>query len=151
MPLPETLEAFKLALKGPRDIVVFKNGTMVIVPTELDDDSAQALAKALLNDTIHGHVDMSVQRTAASDVLVSYNKTGYKAAFNLTLSIIARENWEEIETRHMDGLVSDEVIFTEQGANGFNEEGKMALLGRAYMFLDALDPEIVLIDRGTAN
>lgn len=151
MPFPKTLTAFKLALRGPRDIVVFKNGTMVIVPLGMDDSSATDLAKAHLNDLVHGHVDMSVQRTAAEDVLVSYNRTGYEAAFNLVLSDIAQEHWNEIETRHLDGLVADEVIVTQVAANGFDEEGKMALLGRAYMFLDALDPQVMLIDRASTN
>ena len=147
MPVGAALTAFKLALRGPRDVVVFANGTMVVVRPGLDDAAAEASAKTHLKGIIGFHPDMAPRRTDAGDVLVSYNRDGYEAAFNLVLESVARAHWDEIEDRHMDGLTPDEILITPRGPNKFDEMGKMALLGRAYMFLDALDPKVVRIDR----
>ena len=71
----------------------------------------------------------------------------YPAA-NLVLADIASENWDEIDSRHLDGLTTDEVLITPLGPNRFDDFGKKALLGRAYMFMDAQDPETAQIVRG---
>ena len=147
MPIATTLPAFKQALNGPRDIVVFNNGTMVIVEQGLEQKRAVETAKTHLKNLIGFHPDMSPGWTNSGDVLIGYNQTGFTAAFNLVLASVARKHWAEIEAKHLDGLTPDEVLITPLGSNVFDDLGKMALLGRAYMFLDALDPKVVLIDR----
>lgn len=77
------------------------------------------------------------------NILVRYNHPGV----NVVLSDIARAHWQEIEQRHLDGLTPDEVLITPLGQNKFDDFGKQALLGRAYMFMDAEQPEIVEIRR----
>ena len=51
------------------------------------------------------------------------------------------------EARHLDGLASDEVLMTPQGPNVFDALGKMALLGRCYLFMDAGDPVVDRVAR----
>jgi hypothetical protein len=68
----------------------------------------------------------------------------------IVLTAIAREHWTEIEARHRDGLVQDEVILSPQGQNVFDDRGKMGLFGRALMFMDAEAPEVVRVVRRTA-
>lgn len=77
------------------------------------------------------------------NILVQYNHP----AANVVLREVARANWPEIEGRHLDGLAPSEVLLTPLGPNKFDDFGKQALLGRAYMFMDALAPEIVQIKR----
>lgn len=60
---------------------------------------------------------------------------------------IAYFHWKEIEDRHLDGLTASEVLITPLGPNKFDDLGKQALLGRAYMFMDAQAPEIIEIRR----
>jgi hypothetical protein len=80
------------------------------------------------------------------NILVRYNHP----AVNVVLRDISKAHWPEIEQRHLDGLTPDEVLITPLGQNKFDDFGKQALLGRAYMFMDAVAPEIVDIKRATA-
>lgn len=77
------------------------------------------------------------------NILVSYNHL----AVNVVLSAVAKNHWDEIEKRHLDGLTPDEVLITPLGQNKFDDFGKQALLGRAYMFMDAQNPEIIRLVR----
>ena len=77
------------------------------------------------------------------NILVRYNHP----AVNVVLRDVAQAHWAEIEKRHMDGLAPSEILITPLGQNKFDAFGKQALLGRAYMFLDAQLPEIVAIKR----
>jgi hypothetical protein len=63
------------------------------------------------------------------------------------LSDVAKAHWAEIEAHHLEGLTTDEVLITPLGANVFDEMGKEALLGRCYMFMDALAPKVVHVHR----
>ena len=77
------------------------------------------------------------------NLLVRYNHP----AANVVLGDIAEAHWEEIERRHLDGLTESEVLITPLGPNKFDRLGKQALLGRAWMFMDAQAPEVVRIRR----
>jgi hypothetical protein len=48
---------------------------------------------------------------------------------------------------HLEGLTKSEVLITPLGPNKFDDFGKQALLGRAYMFMDAQHPKIKAIHR----
>lgn len=77
------------------------------------------------------------------NILVRYNHP----AVNVVLSTVAKAHWDEIDKRHLDGLTPDEVLITPLGQNKFDDFGKQALLGRAYMFIDAQSPEIIRLVR----
>lgn len=77
------------------------------------------------------------------NMMVRYNHP----AVNIVLRDVADAHWAEVEERHLDGLTPSEVLITPLGPNKFDADGKLALLGRAYMFLDARLPEVVQIER----
>ena len=80
------------------------------------------------------------------NVLVQYNHP----ALNVVISDFVQTHWQEIETRHLDGLATAEVLTTPAGQNKFDDLGKKALLGRCYMFMDAQEPIVIRIVRATA-
>lgn len=128
---------------GKRDFVVFQNGTCVTLGDGLAEGDAKAFALKVLSDIFHFHSDMNPAPMDDGNVLVRYNHP----AFNVVLHDIAEAHWGEIEKRHLQGLTPSEVLITPQGPNKFDRLGKQALLGRAYMFLDAQDPRIIRIVR----
>ena len=62
-----------------------------------------------------------------------------------------QEHSIEIERRFEEALVKSEVLFTNLGPNRFDAIGKVALFGRCFMFMDAQDPSVVLIERRTCE
>lgn len=128
---------------GKRDFAVFRNGTCVILDEGLSDEDAKAFSLKVLSDIFTRHPDMNPSPMDDGNILVSYNHP----AVNVVLKDVAEENWPEIEKRHLDGLTPSEVLITPLGPNKFDAFGKQALLGRAYMFLDAQTPDIVQIQR----
>jgi hypothetical protein len=99
----------------------------------------------VLHDIFHFHPDMNPKPMDDGNILVTYNHP----AVNVVLHQIAHAHWPEIEKRYLDGLTPSEVLITPLGPNKFDDLGKQALLGRAYMFVDAQTPEIVRIWRQT--
>ncbi|WP_156336412.1 hypothetical protein [Novosphingobium sp. ST904] len=77
------------------------------------------------------------------NILVRYNHP----AVNVVIREVVLDHQKEVEDRHLDGLTEAEVLMTPLGPNKFDDFGKQALLGRAYMFMDAQNPEIVRIHR----
>ncbi len=141
--LDQVADRFRYYTNGERDFVIFRNSTCCIVPLGLSEMDASTAAIEILSKIINFHPDMNPRRMDDGNVLVSYNHP----AFNVVLEDFARTNWDEIETRHQDGLTPDEVLLTPLGQNVFDEVGKMALLGRSYMFLDALESIVSGIER----
>ena len=72
------------------------------------------------------------------NVLVGYNHPAY----NVVMVELARQNGLEVEARYLDGLAESEVLMTPLGQKKFDDFGKLALLGRCYMFMDAQDPQV---------
>jgi len=128
---------------GKADFAVFKNGTCVMLEAELSDEDAKAFALKTLSDIFHYHPDMNPTPMDDGNILVRYNHP----AVNVVLADIAKNHWAEIESRHLDGLATAEVLITPLGQNKFDAFGMQALLGRAYMFMDAQNPEVVAIHR----
>jgi hypothetical protein len=126
-----------------RDFCVLRHGTCVILEAGLSDDSARAFSLKVLSDILNYHPDMHPAPMDDGNILVRYNHP----AMNVVLADIARQYWDEIERRHLEGLTESEVLMTPLGPNKFDAFGKQALLGRAYMFMDAQTPEIVAINR----
>lgn len=142
-PLERIAERFSYYTDGQRDFVVLQCGTCVLVDDGLSDAAAYTAARSVLDSIVNFHPDMNPAHMDDGNVMVRYNHP----AFNVVLTDIAKANWQEIEARHKDGLTKDEVLITPLGPNIFDDFGKMALLGRSYMFMDALDPKFVEIRR----
>ncbi|QNA83567.1 hypothetical protein G4G27_05780 [Sphingomonas sp. So64.6b] len=128
---------------GKADFAVLRNGTCVILADGLSDANANAFSLKVLADIFAFHPDMNPTGMDDGNILVRYNHP----AANVVLSDIAKAHWQEIERRHLDGLTPDEVLITPLGPNKFDDLGKQALLGRAYMFMDAQRPEIIKVVR----
>lgn len=130
---------------GSRDFAIFRNGTCAILEPGLSDTESSDHAMKIMSDIFNFHPDMHPVQMDDGNILVRYNQP----AANVVLHDLAKENWAEIESRHLDGLASSEVLITPLGQNIFDDFGKQALLGRAYMFMDAQDPQIVSLRRRT--
>lgn len=137
------LERLVFYTNGQRDIVIFKNGTGVILPEGLSDHDASKYASEVLSQIFKYHPDMKPLNMNDGNVLVQYNHP----ACNIVISDFVKPHMSEIEARHLDGLATDEVIITPLGSNKFDEFGMKALYGRAFMFMDAQDPVIVKLYR----
>lgn len=142
-PLERVADRISYYFDGMRDFAVLRHGTCVILDDGLADSDAEQFAFGTLSDILNFHPDMNPSPMDDGNILVSYNHP----AVNVVLSDIAQANWQEIESRHLDGLTPSEVLITPLGPNKFDDFGKQALLGRAYMFMDAQAPEVVTIRR----
>jgi hypothetical protein len=142
-PLDRVADRISYYANGKNDFVVFRNGTCVILRDSPSDKEAEAFALKALSEIFYAHPDMTPTPMDDGNVLVRYNRP----AANVVLHDIAQAHWAEIEARHQDGLTTSEVLITPLGPNKFDALGKQALLGRAYMFLDAQKPELVTIKR----
>lgn len=142
-PLADVAGRLRYYADDSRDFVTFSNGTCVILEPGTADQAARAYALQTLAAIFNQHPDMHPTPMDDGNLLVRYNHP----AVNIVLHEVARDHWAEIEARHLDGLTREEVLITPLGPNQFDDMGKMALLGRAYMFMDARDPDIVGIER----
>ncbi|MFC4729995.1 hypothetical protein [Salipiger abyssi] len=136
--LEEVADRFREYTNAQYDFVVFENSTCCIVPDGLPQDAAAAAGSSVLSQIIGFHPDMSPQQMRDGNVVVSYNHP----AFNIIPADFAQQNWSTIEQNHQRGLTTDEVLITHLGKNVFDDIGKIALLGRSYMFMDALTPVV---------
>jgi hypothetical protein len=142
-PIEAVIERIAYYFDGKRDFAVFRNGTCVILDAGLSDADAKATSLKVLADIFSFHPDMNPAHMDDGNILVRYNHP----AINVVLSSVAKAHWDEIERRHLDGLTPDEVLITPLGQNKFDDFGKQALLGRAYMFMDAESPEVIRLIR----
>jgi hypothetical protein len=145
-PLADIVARLHYYADNSRDFVTFGNGTCVFLAPDTPDQAACAFALQTLAAIFNVHPDMNPARMDDGNLMVRYNHP----AVNVVLSAVARAHWAEIEARHLDGLTRDEVLITPLGPNRFDDAGKMALLGRAYFFMDAQDPQIAGIERARA-
>jgi len=142
-PLDRVKDRISYYYNGQRDFVVFRNGTCVLLDDGLTDKQAAEFASKVFTAILSYHPDMNPSPMDDGNILVGYNHP----AVNVVLYDISQANWPEIEARHLDGLTPSEVLITPLGPNKFDEFGKQALLGRAYMFMDAQRPEVAEISR----
>jgi hypothetical protein len=142
-PIDTVIDRVSYYSNAKRDFAVFSNGTCVILDAGLSDADAKAISLKVLADILSFHPDMNPAPMDDGNILVRYNHP----AMNVVLSSVAKSHWEEIERRHLDGLTPDEVLITPHGQNKFDDFGKQALLGRAYMFMDAQSPEVIRLVR----
>ena len=126
-----------------KDIVIFKNGTSVILPDDLSDNESKQYASEVLSQIFNYHPDMNPINMDDGNILVRYNHPAY----NVVVKEFADKYSEEIEKNHLDGLATSEVLITPLGNNIFDSFGMRAIYGRTFMFMDAQNPEIVVLYR----
>jgi hypothetical protein len=142
-PLDRVTDRISYYANRRKDFVVFRDGTCVLLADGLTEKQAAEFALKVLSDILNFHPDMNPTPMDDGNLLVQYNHP----AVNVVLHDVAQAHWSEIESRYMDGLTPSEVLVTPLGPNKFDAFGKQALLGRAYMFMDAQKPEISKIIR----
>jgi hypothetical protein len=93
---------------------------------------------------LHTHPDAKLRGMDDGNYAVWYARPAASVVFE----DVVRANWAHIEANHLDGLVDGEVLRTPDGKSMTLTEGvKITLFARAYMFMDALAPEVVLVCR----
>ncbi|HYD39138.1 MAG TPA: hypothetical protein VEA60_16085 [Allosphingosinicella sp.] len=142
-PPEEISDRLRYYTDNRQDFVVLRYGTCVVLEPGQGDEAAREFALRTLANILSYHPDMNPTPMDDGNLLVRYNHP----AANVVLTRVARAHWAEVESRHRDGLAPDEVLVTPLGPNRFDDAGKMALLGRCYMFMDAQDPVIVAVER----
>ena len=133
--------------ENKKDLVVFKNGTIVIVPDNLNDVEASNYALEVLSKIFNFHPDMKPLNMDDGNILIQYNHPAY----NVVINEFANQHFKSIKTNHLDALATSEVIITNLGSNKFDNFGMKALYGRTFMFMDAQKPEIINIYRNALN
>ncbi|PRH86071.1 hypothetical protein C5L14_17605 [Labrys okinawensis] len=144
-PMEKIIDRMTYYTNGKSDIAVFRSGTCVILGSGLSDSDAKTFALKTLSDIFNYHPDMNPKPMDDGNILVTYNHP----AANVVLHDVAEAHWDEVEKHYLDGLATSEVLVTPLGPNKFDAFGKQALLGRAYMFMDAQAPEIVQVRRNS--
>ena len=142
-PRDRIIDRLSYYTNGRRDFVVLEHGTCVVLDDGLSDEAANAFALKALSDIFEQHPDMIPSPMDDGNMLVRYNRP----AVNVVLEDVAEAHWTEVEHRHLEGLTPSEILIAPLGPNKFDTFGKLALLGRAYMFMDAQHPEVVQIER----
>lgn len=142
-PCDALIERLRFYTNDGSDFVVFRHGTMAILPRGLDDTQAAARALEALQQVYCAHPDMNPLSMKDGNILIQYSHD----VLNIVLAEVAAANWGEIDARHLEALASDEVLMTPAGPNRFDDFGKKALFGRCYMFMDAQAPEVLEIVR----
>ena len=145
-PLDRIATTFAYYMDKQRNFVVLSHGTCVTFADGFSDTQATRSAEATLTAIINYHADMNPTPMDDGNIFVRYNHP----AFNVVFIDIVTSHWAEIDSRHLDGLVPEEVLITPQGPNVFDDLGKKALYSRACMFLDAQAPSVKLIRRREA-
>ncbi len=126
-----------------KDLAQFSNGTIVILEDGLDDVEAKKYANEVLSKIFNYHPDMNPVNMKDGNILVQYNHPAY----NVVLTEFTQKHMDVIKSSHLDALATDEVLITGLGHNKFDEFGMQALCGRAFMFMDAQNPEVVHLYR----
>lgn len=146
-PIAQVVERVSYYTDQKKDFAVFKNGTCVILPLGLSEAAADTEAKAILYKIFHYHPDMNPRQMNDGNIAIQYNHP----AINVVLAEFAKAHWPEIDRNHQDALATSEVLITPLGHNKFDAFGKMALYGRCFMFMDAQQPEVIQVVRGTVQ
>jgi hypothetical protein len=142
-PMDELVRSARKYTNGTRDFAVFHHGTLSVLPDGLSDAEAEAHALAALSRVFHAHPDMNPLAMKDRNILNQYSND----VATVVLRDVIDAHWDEIRSRHLEALATDEVLITSSGQNVFDDHGKAALFGRCYMFMDALDPRVVRVER----
>ena len=132
------LETAKYYTNGKLQLGVFKYGTVAFFSTPISD--IEAASKIFLDKIYNFHPDFKPLTMDDGNYLVEYSQP----AFTIVYQDELESHWAYIEKNHHQGICTDEVLINGNGQhNVFDRIGKICLFGRAKMFMDAQDPEIV--------
>lgn len=138
--IERTAKTFAYYLDGKHSFAVLKNGTCVGLPEGTTDP--QAAAEKIMHAIFWAHPDMNPRSMDDGNWMIWYSQPAGTVVF----SDVVEENWAYIDNNHLDGLATHEVLLNaEKNANQFDRLGKIALFGRAYMFMDAISPKVVKV------
>jgi len=144
--LERTMKTFAYYTDGKHAFAVLTNGTCVGLPPGITDP--EAVAKETMFAILHAHPDMKPRSMDDGNWVIWYSRPAGTVVF----TDVVEANWDYIEKHHLEGLASGEVLMNAAGeANKFDRAGKLALFGRAYMFMDALSPKVVRVCQSKAQ
>ena len=128
----------KFYLDSKLQFAIFKFGTVVLLPKQVDDIESEA--KNTLNEIYNFHADFKPMLMDDGNYLIEYSKPAFTIVFKDEIA----DYWNYIDENHMQGVCTDEVLLNAQRKpNSFDKTGKICLFGRAKMFMDAQDPLVV--------
>ena len=137
--LDKILEKAKYYTGEKLQIAVFKYGTVIIFPENVQDIKASALES--LNKIYNSHPDINPKKMDDGNYLIEYTQPAFTIVFKEEIE----KNWDYIEKNHKGGVCRDEVLINAKGEhNVFDDFGKICLFGRTKMFMDAQEPEVKL-------
>ena len=140
--VPRIVRTFAYYTDRKKAFAVFKHGTCVLLPDP--GTNAEGDAKGILDKVYRYHADFNPRTMDDGNVLISYSQPAFSVVFKDEFD----SHRKYIEQHHLDGVVRAEVLLNAKGEpNRFDERGMIGLFGRARMFLDAQDPEILQIWR----
>lgn len=138
--IERTVQTFAYYSNRQVPFAVFAHSTCVIVDGKSTDMDAEA--KNILDKVFNYHPDFNPMNMDDGNWLIEYSQPAYSIVFKSEVE----SNWEYIDQHHLEGLATDEVLLNaNHEPNKFNEIGKIALFGRARMFMDAQSPSVVRI------
>ena len=117
---------------------VFKYGTVAFLATHVDNIEEES--KTCLDKIYNFHPDFKPITMDDGNYLIEYSQPAFTIVFKDELD----NHWDYIEKNHQQGICTHEILIDRKGRrNVFDSIGKICLFGRAKMFMDAQDPEIV--------
>jgi hypothetical protein len=142
-PILAIIEAMKFYTNRTKDLAIFANGTIAVLPDGLTESQAKAHALEALNKVLFAHPDMNPMPMKDGNILIQYSHD----IVTLVLKDVSESRFAEIDREYRRAIVDQEVMITPLGQNEFDDFGKKALFGRCFMFMDAQKPEILQIAR----
>ena len=134
----KVLEKAKYYTDSKLQLAVFRNGTITIFPNRVE--STIDSAKETLNKIINFHGDFKPLTMDDGNYLIEYSQP----AFTIVFKDEIENHWNYINENHQDGLCTSEVLLNaNHEPNTFDKIGKISLFGRAKMYMDAQEPEVV--------
>lgn len=146
-PIESQLERMIFYTNQEKDLAQFANGTIVLLEEGLDDPEAMQYANEVLSKIFNYHPDMNPVKMKDGNILVQYNQPAY----NVVLTEFTKLHMEQIKSKHLDALATDEILITGLGQNKFDEFGMQALYGRIFMFMDAKNPKVIQLYRAKSS
>lgn len=140
--IERTARTFACYMDGKHSFVVLKNGTCVLLPPE-GTTNPQAAAEKTLRDILWAHPDTKLRTMNDGNFLILYSQP---TAATVMFADVVEANWAYIEKNYSHGLTESEVLRGPDGKPAqFTKGVKVNLFGRAYMFMDAVSPEVVKV------
>ncbi len=134
----QIMDAAKYYTGNNLQIAVFKYGTVVYFPETVADVEKEA--KSTLDKIYHWPPDFTPLTQEDGNYLIEYSQPAFTIVFKDDLE----RYWEYIENNHQSGICKDEILRNSKGEhNVFDRIGKICLFGRAKMFMDAQNPQVV--------